>query len=124
MSFFKRAKEVAGDLGAAGKRQAQRGKLEVEVRRLEGKISSEKDAIGQALYPLLERGELQVDLPEVHEHLKAIADLQGELGVKRAEIEALKEGGDDGDDGDGGAGEPAVTHDAPTPAGEGAGSGQ
>ena len=94
MSFFKKAREVTGDLAAASKRQAQRGKLEVEVRRLESKVSSEKDAIGQALFPVLEAGTLVVDVPEVHEHLQAIKDLQAEIIEKRAEMDALREPGD------------------------------
>ncbi len=95
MSFFRKAKEVTGDLAAASKRQAQRGKLELDVRRLESKVSSEKDAIGQALFPLLEAGTLTVDVPEVQDHMKAISDLQVEIAQKKGEIEALKEPGDE-----------------------------
>lgn len=94
MSFFKKAREVTGDLAAASKRQAQRGKLEIDVRRLESKASSEKDAIGQALFPLLDAGTLLVDAPEVQEHLKAIKDLQAEIAERRAEIDALREPGE------------------------------
>ncbi len=95
MSFFKRAKEVAGDLGAASKRQAQRGKLEIEVRRLESKVGSEKDAIGHALFPMLESGSLAVDSPEVQDHMTSIANLVAEVAAKKAEIEELS--GDDED---------------------------
>lgn len=89
MSLFRRAKEVTGDLAGASKRQAQRGKLELELRRLESKISSEKDAIGQAIYPSLESGDLKVDLPDVATHMAAISSLNAELAEKKAEIDAL-----------------------------------
>jgi hypothetical protein len=95
MSFFRKAREVTGDVAAASKRQAQRGKLELEVRRLESKVNSEKDAIGQALFPLLEAGTLQVDLPEVHDRMKTIGELLGEVGQRKAEIETLGHAGGD-----------------------------
>ncbi len=89
MSFLSRAKEVTGHVAAASKRRALKGKLALDVRRLESKISSEKDAIGQALFPLLEAKTVQVELPEVHEHMTAIAQLLRELDEKRAEIAAV-----------------------------------
>lgn len=89
MSMFRRAKELSGDLAAASKRQAQRGKIELDLRRLEGKVDDEKNAIGQAIFPLLEAGTLQVDAPEVHEHLNRIAELNAEIVGKRAEVDAL-----------------------------------
>ena len=96
MSFFKRAKEKAGDLADASKRQAQRGKLEIEVRRLESKVGSEKDAIGHALFPQLEAGTLQVDSPEVQEHMSSIVALNAEIAAKKAEIEELGQPDEDG----------------------------
>jgi hypothetical protein len=95
MSFFKRAKEVSADLAGATRRQAQRGKLELDARRIEGKIDSEKEQLGRDLYPLLEEGKLQLDLPEVREHMEAIAALKVELAAKRDEIEALSRDGDE-----------------------------
>ena len=89
MSFLSRAKEMTGHLAAAGRQRALKGKLNLEVRRLESKISSEKDAIGQALFPALEARTVQVEIPEVHEHMTAIAELQREVAEKRAEIESL-----------------------------------
>ena len=84
MSFFRRAKEATGDLATAIKRQVQRGRVELEVRRLESKVNSEKDTIGQLLFPLIEAGTLQVDLPEVHDHMKTIGELLGEITQRRA----------------------------------------
>jgi hypothetical protein len=91
MSFLKRAREVTGDIASASKRQAQRGKLEIEVRRIESKVSAEKDAIGHALYPLLDAGTLTIDLPDVATHMAAIESLLKELHERQADIEALKQ---------------------------------
>lgn len=95
MSIFRKAREATGDLAAASKRQAQRGKLEIELRRLESKVNSEKDAIGHLVFPLLEAGTLMVDLPEVHDRMMTIGELTGEIAERRAEIEALGQGGND-----------------------------
>ena len=38
MSFFQRAKEKAAEIGSATKRQTIRGKLEIDARRIEGKV--------------------------------------------------------------------------------------
>jgi hypothetical protein len=92
MSFLRKARELTGDVAAASKRQAQRGKLELELRRLEGKVSSEKDAIGHALFPLLESGTLQTDVADVQTHMTTIKELMGEIAERRAEIDALGQG--------------------------------
>lgn len=92
MSFVSRAKEVTADLASVSKRQARRGKLEVDVRRLDAKVSAEKDAIGHALFPLLEAGTLEVDAPEVQRHLTSIAELLAEIGEKKTELELLRSG--------------------------------
>jgi hypothetical protein len=93
MSLLTRAKEVTGGLANTSKRQAQRGKLELEIRRLEGKIGSEKTAIGEALFPLLESGTLNA--PGVSDHVSAIRKLMDEIDAKRAEIDELKAANDD-----------------------------
>jgi hypothetical protein len=96
MAFLDKAKkavgkaaEVGGDVAAKSKRQAQRGKLEIEAKRLSGKIDEEKNQIGQLLYPLLQSGQLTVDVPEVGDRMRAIAQIESEVAEKRAEIEAL-----------------------------------
>ncbi|MBA4182112.1 MAG: hypothetical protein C0506_16120 [Anaerolinea sp.] len=90
MSFLQRAKQAAGDLAVAGRRQAQRRKLELAVRRLQSRVLAEKTAIGEAVYPLLEAGTLAADVPQVAEHVKAITGLRAEIAGKQAEIAALK----------------------------------
>ncbi|MGE0702190.1 MAG: hypothetical protein AB7O57_24045, partial [Hyphomicrobiaceae bacterium] len=91
MSFLQRAKEKAAELGSATKRQTIRGKLEIDVRRIEGKISDEKDRIGHALFPSLQDGSLKTEVAEVQEHLDAIAAFQQGLDAKRKEIDDLKD---------------------------------
>jgi hypothetical protein len=93
MSLLTRAKEVTGGLANTSKRQAQRGKLELEIRRLEGKLGSEKSAIGDALFPLLESGTLAA--PGVSDHVSAIRALMDEIDAKRSEIDDLKAANDD-----------------------------
>ena len=80
---------VANDLVAAGVRQAQMAKLQLEAYRLDAKINSEKDAIGHALFPLLESNLLQVDVPEVGIRMKAVSELFLQLAAKKAEIDAV-----------------------------------
>ena len=92
MSFFKKVKDITGDLAGGTKRGALRGKLELEVRRLEGKIADEKNGIGRAVFPLLEAGTLTLDNADVSSHMSAIATSAAELAAKRKEIQDL---GDD-----------------------------
>lgn len=93
MSLLTRAKEMAGGLANTSKQQAQRGKLEIEVRRLEGKVGTEKEAIGDLLFPLLEAG--TVSAPGTEEHVAAIRALLDEIEAKRDEINELRAGHDD-----------------------------
>ena len=95
MSLLKRVGELSCGFGAACLRQARRGKLNIDVRRLESRVSSEKDAIGHALFPLLEAGTLQGDVAGVHDRMKAITELLGEIRQKRAKIKALARSGGD-----------------------------
>lgn len=99
MSFFKKAMEKAADIGgdvaSASKRQAQRGKLELDAKRISGKIDDEKNAIGHLLFPRLQSGQLSVDDPALGAKLASIASLETELAEKRHEIDALKSDDDE-----------------------------
>lgn len=90
MSFLQRAKQAASDLAGAGRRQAQRRKLELTIRRLQSRVASEKAAIGEALYPLLEAGTLAADVPQVAANMKAISELLVEIASTQARIAALE----------------------------------
>lgn len=114
MSLLSRAKEITGGLADTSKRQAQRGKLELDVRRLEGKVNDEKAAIGEAVYPLLDAGTLTTDAPGVSDHMAAIKSLLAEIDAKRAEIDTLRTSGDD----DGDAGSAGDSTDSPSSNGD------
>ena len=92
MSFLKKVKEITGDIADSGKRGALRGKLELEVRRLEGKLNDEKNGIGQAVFPLLAAGTVAIADEAVAGHMTRIAVLSEELTAKRKEIDSLGEG--------------------------------
>ncbi len=62
----------------------------MDVRRLESKITAEKNAIGQAIFPLLQSTAVQVDLPEVHEHMRTIAELLTQLGAKQGKLKFVR----------------------------------
>jgi hypothetical protein len=96
MSFLKKVKDITGDLADTGKRGALRGKLELEVRRLDGKVNDEKNGIGRAVFPLLEAGTLTIEDEAVKGHLTRIAALNEELAAKHKEIESLGDGDDSG----------------------------
>jgi hypothetical protein len=91
MSFLKKVKDIGSDIAETSKRGAQRGKLELDVRRIEGKMEDEKKAIGLILFNLMETGVLQVDNDDVKTHLASLETLHGELAEKHREIDNLKE---------------------------------
>ena len=94
MSFLSRARELIGAVAARGKREGRRRKLEMTVRRLQSKVSTEHAAIGEAVYPLLEAGTLTTDIPQVTSHVKAVSDLLAEIANRRGEITALTKPGE------------------------------
>ncbi len=66
-----------------------RGRLEVQIRKLEWDVDRQKAAIGKAIYPLLESGELEVGLSEVHERMPKIQALSQRLQELRDRYAAL-----------------------------------
>jgi hypothetical protein len=83
-NLMTRAREATLELTSAIWRRTQRTRLELEVRRLESKVNSEKNAIGRLVFPLIQAGTLQVDLPEVHDHITTIKELLSEIAQRRA----------------------------------------
>jgi hypothetical protein len=77
------ARERAKRIGATAVRVGAHGlgwaRREARLRRLNRQIEGEKAAIGRAVYPLLERGDLDVDLPDVRERMQKIAFLRARL---------------------------------------------
>ena len=90
MSILSQAREVTEEIADAARRRARRSRLEVELHRLESKADGEKQAIGHALFTLLEAGAFRVDNDEVQTHMSAITDLLLEISAKAAELEALR----------------------------------
>lgn len=74
-----RAKRLGIATVRLGRRGVRRAQHEAQLRRLGRQIEGEKAAIGRAVYPLLERGDLNVDLPEVRERMQKIALLRARL---------------------------------------------
>jgi len=82
-NLLSRGGEAIRTLAAATWRYARRARLKLEVRQLESKVNSEKDAIGHLLFPLIEAGALQVSLPDVDRHLETIGELRVEIQQRR-----------------------------------------
>jgi hypothetical protein len=83
------ARDTATGAAQAAGRQARLGRKRVAAKRLEGKIKAQKLAIGEALYPLLARGDLLVDAPEAADALAEIYHLEAQLAALRAEMDAI-----------------------------------
>jgi ubiquinone biosynthesis protein UbiJ len=81
---------VSRDLADRLARRAGATGLRARVVRLESRVDSEKTRIGRALYPLVERAEITVGLPEVQEGVEEIARLREEIRHARARIEELE----------------------------------
>ena len=95
MSWFDKLKETASGASDTAKRQARRARLEIAANRIKRRIRARKTAIGTAVFPELESGDLSIDIPDVAIAMTAIAALQAELDANRAELEGLKPGGED-----------------------------
>lgn len=77
-----RSREAAAELATTTRRQLQRSKLMLEVRRLESKLDANIAALGQDVFPLVQQGALR-DEPVVQERMQAIAELQVQLNRKQ-----------------------------------------
>ncbi len=66
------------------RRGIRRGGLEAQIRKVEWDIDRQNAAIGQAIYPLLESGELKVGLSDVQERMPRIKALAQRLDELRA----------------------------------------
>ncbi len=74
-------------------RRATATGLRARVARLESRVESEKTRVGRALYPLVERAEIVVELPAVQEGVEEIARLREEIRHLSARIEDLEREG-------------------------------
>lgn len=83
MHLRERGRDVFVAAVQGTRRKLRRGEMEVRIRKLAWDIDRQKAAIGQAIYPLLESGDLHVDLPEVHERIPRIQALTRRLYALR-----------------------------------------
>jgi hypothetical protein len=74
-------------------RRATATGFRARIARLESRVESEKTKVGLALYPLVERAEIVVGLPEVQNGVEEIARLRQEILHFRAHIEELESDG-------------------------------
>lgn len=95
MTFFDKTKDAAGkaggaaaSLGSTAKRQARRAQLEIEARRLEGRVNKEFAAIGKALYPALQGGTIPAT-PEMESAMVSLKGLLASLDAARTELEQV-----------------------------------
>ncbi|HCV00899.1 MAG: hypothetical protein CL897_03965 [Dehalococcoidia bacterium] len=93
MTFFDRFRESVKETAAAAteatNKLARRAQLEIKESRLQARVRREKTAIGEAIYPLLASGDLQIDLAEVQTALARIEVLNEQLAENAAELDAL-----------------------------------
>lgn len=86
MTVRDRFRGALATAGALIRRGTRRGAHEAQVRRLQWEIDRHKATIGRVIYPLLETGNLTVDIPEVNEQLARIRELHQRL----REVEAKR----------------------------------
>lgn len=79
MALRDQVKRTAASAASVVRRGTRRGAHEAHVRKLQWEIDRHKAALGKSLYPLIETGAIQVDLPEVHEELARIRALYEQL---------------------------------------------
>ena len=93
MGFFDRVKQSASGAGNAAKRQARKARLQMKGVRIERRIRGQKTAIGEAVYPKLKSGELEVRSADVTVAMSAIGELEEELKANKEALAALDASG-------------------------------
>ena len=89
MSFLERLRSSAINASDVARRQTSRVMLELQASRVESDIRKQKTKIGEALYPLLVRNELETENSTVTRALKRIEVLLEQLSEIESEIEDL-----------------------------------
>jgi hypothetical protein len=84
-----RAGDVAANAASTARRQARRAQLEIEHRRLDSRIRKAYADIGRALYPLVEKGQLGAESPEIQSAAATLSGLLASDRANREEIERL-----------------------------------
>lgn len=92
MAVLERARSVTETLTRTAKRQANRAKLELQVRQLERKLNSEYAQLGRTVAAALRSSDtVPASHPDVAASLRAIDELSAELAEKRRAIQGLGE---------------------------------
>ena len=89
MSFLERLRSSAINASDVARRQTSRVMLELQASRVENDIRKQKTKIGEALYPLLARNELETENSTVARTLKRIEVWLEQLSEIECEIEDL-----------------------------------
>ena len=89
MSFLERLRSSAISASDVARRQTSRVMLELQASRVENDIRKQKTKIGEALYPLLVRNEIETENFTVARTLKRIEVLLEQLSEIECEIEDL-----------------------------------
>lgn len=85
-----KGRKAGGDAVSMARKQSNRARKEVEVRRIQRKIREQKTVIGEAVYARVAAGELKLDAPEIDAAVDIIASLELDLARIRGEIEAVR----------------------------------
>ncbi|SVD35584.1 uncharacterized protein METZ01_LOCUS388438 [marine metagenome] len=89
MSFLQHLRSSAINASDVARRQTSRVMLELRASRVENDIRKQKTKIGEALYPLLVKNELETGNSSVARALKRIEILLEQLSEIEREIENL-----------------------------------
>ena len=89
MSFLERLRSSSICASDVARRQTSRVMLELQASRVESDIRKQKTKIGEALYPLLVRNELETENSTVTRALKRIEVFLEQLSEIESEIEDL-----------------------------------
>ena len=89
MSFLERLRSSAISASDVARRQTSRVMLELQASRVENDIRKQKTKIGEVLYPLLVRNEIETENSTVARTLKRIEVLLEQLSEIECEIEDL-----------------------------------
>ena len=91
MALLDRLRSSALSASELARRQASRVVLELQASRVENDIRKQKTRIGEALYPLIAKNELEITNSEAERAVKRIDVLMKKLSLIEHDIEELIE---------------------------------
>lgn len=84
--FAGRTRDVASSLSNTARRQSRRAQLELEHRRLQGRLRKQYAVIGEALLPRIKDGSIAADDAAIADAITSIDGLQASLEHNRKEL--------------------------------------